>query len=128
MTMQEPKTCLEKLTSWLVQLLICVFKKDILYVDFLWNFQIFKKVLIEVEKRIDNLRNILHTKLQKMPITVDNQKHLTRSLMNLEWNGDAAWDAITSRCSYITKQVVRTRDYHVQLEVTEDEQGFFFIH
>lgn len=58
-----------------------------------------------------------------MPISVDNQKHLIRSLMNLEWNGDAAWDAIISRRTYISKQIERTRDYHVQLESTEDEQG-----
>lgn len=76
-----------------------------------------------MENRIENLRVLLHMRVQKMPISVDEQKHLIRSLMNLEWGGDAAWNGITSRCDFISREITRTRDHHIQLEVSEDDQG-----
>lgn len=40
--------------------------------------QIFKKVLEEVEVRINNLREILHIKLQEMPSSLEEQKKIIR--------------------------------------------------
>jgi hypothetical protein len=40
--------------------------------------QVFKKVLVEVEQRINRLREILHNKLQDMPSTIEEQKRIIR--------------------------------------------------
>jgi len=41
-------------------------------------FQVFKKVLVEVEQRINRLREILQKKLQEMPSTLEEQKKIIR--------------------------------------------------
>ena len=56
--------------------------------------EVFKKVLAEIEKRIETLRVILRKKLDEVPFTLEDQKKIIRNLVSLEADGDPAWDAI----------------------------------
>jgi exocyst complex component 2 len=55
---------------------------------------VFKKVLREIEYRIETLREILRKKLEEVPFSLEEQKKIIRNLINLEAEGDPAWDAI----------------------------------
>lgn len=55
---------------------------------------VFKKVLREIDYRIETLRDVLKKKLEEVPFTLENQKKIIRHLINLEADGDPAWDAI----------------------------------
>lgn len=55
---------------------------------------VFKKVLAEIESRIETLRDILRKKLDEVPFTLEEQKKIIRNLVSLEAEGDPAWDAI----------------------------------
>ncbi|KAF7992409.1 hypothetical protein HCN44_001734 [Aphidius gifuensis] len=69
------------------------------------DIEIFKKVLIEIENKIDMLRNKLKIKLQEMPFTLEKQKKIIRNLVNLDANGDPAWDAIVSHANYLDNNI-----------------------
>lgn len=56
--------------------------------------EVFKKVLAEIENRIETLRVILRKKLDEVPCTLEEQKKIIRNLVSLEAEGDPAWDAI----------------------------------
>ena len=56
--------------------------------------EVFKKVLAEIENRIETLRVILRKKLDEVPFTLEEQKKIIRNLVSLEAEGDPAWDAI----------------------------------
>lgn len=58
------------------------------------DVEVFKKVFEEIEKRINLLKGILRKKLDEMPIGLEDQKKIIRNLVNLEADGDPAWDAI----------------------------------
>lgn len=74
--------------------------------------QLFKSALVEVDKRIQDLQKKLHTDLQTMPITVEQQKRLIRYLVNLDAPCDPAWDAIRSRSEYINKKMQTIYAFH----------------
>ncbi|KAJ3639449.1 hypothetical protein Zmor_002810 [Zophobas morio] len=73
---------------------------------------IFKSALNEVEKRIKDLQKKLHTDLQTMPITVEQQKRLIRYLVNLDCPYDPAWDAIKSRSDFINEKIKQIYNFH----------------
>jgi len=79
---------------------------------------VFKKVLVEVEQRINRLREILQKKLQEMPSTLEEQKKIIRNLVNLEATGDPAWDGISCHSSFISQQLSSCRDEHIAAEMT----------
>lgn len=56
--------------------------------------EVFKKFLREIEYRIETLREVLRKKLEEVPFTLEEQKKIIRHLINLEAEGDPAWDAI----------------------------------
>lgn len=84
---------------------------------------IFKKVLIEVEQRINRLREILHNKLQDMPSTLEEQKKIIRNLVNLEATGDPAWDGISCHSSYISQRLNACKDEHIAAETSNGEDS-----
>ncbi|XP_043287430.1 exocyst complex component 2 [Venturia canescens] len=67
--------------------------------------EIFKKVLDEIEDKISQLRTILRKKLEETPFALERQKKIIRNLVNLEANGDPAWDAIVSHAAYLDKSI-----------------------
>lgn len=56
--------------------------------------EVFKKVLQEIDNRIVMLKTHLRNKLEEMPFSLEEHKKIIRNLVNLEAEGDPAWDAI----------------------------------
>lgn len=69
------------------------------------DVEIFKKVLNEIENKIEMLRNILRKKLEETPFAIEAQKKIIRNLVNLEANGDPAWDAIVAHTAYLDNNI-----------------------
>ncbi|XP_074093497.1 exocyst complex component secretory 5 [Cotesia typhae] len=69
------------------------------------DVEIFKKVFVEIENKIQELRDILRKKLEETPFDVETQKKIIRNLVNLEADGDPAWDAIAAHGSYLDKNI-----------------------
>ncbi|GLH13738.1 Exocyst complex component 2 [Gryllus bimaculatus] len=88
------------------------------------DIAIFKKVLVEVEQRINNFREILRIKLKDMPSTLEEQKRIIRNLVNLEASGDPAWEGIECHSSYLLQRLTACRDEHLAAEQSAaEEQG-----
>ncbi|KAG8251772.1 Exocyst complex component 2 [Homalodisca vitripennis] len=64
---------------------------------------VFKKVLSEVEQKINDLRELLKAKLQDMPTPLHVQKKIIRNLVHVDCEGDPVWDAINVHYNYITQ-------------------------
>lgn len=64
--------------------------------------QVFKKVLQEIDDRIEMLKVFLRNKLEEMPFSLEERKKIIRNLVNLEAEGDPAWDAIGIRLTFHT--------------------------
>ncbi|XP_012272789.1 exocyst complex component 2 isoform X2 [Orussus abietinus] len=75
--------------------------------------EVFKKVLAEVEDRIALLRITLMKNLEEMPLTLDEQKKIIRNLVNLDAEGDPAWEAIVSHASYLEKSIIACMQEHL---------------
>ena len=58
------------------------------------EIDVFKKVLDEIDNRIVMLKAHLRNKLEEMPFSLEEHKKIIRNLVNLEAEGDPAWDAI----------------------------------
>lgn len=83
---------------------------------------IFKMALVEIERRVALLQEMLHSKLTRMPISVEEQKRLIRHLVNLEAAYEPAWDAIQSHNDYLNKRVKECYTEHKHAEeATLDE-------
>ncbi|XP_025831157.1 exocyst complex component 2-like [Agrilus planipennis] len=77
---------------------------------------VFKTALYETEKRIMALQKMLHDNLQKMPISIEEQKRLIRYLINLDAPYEPAWDAIQSHVNYINLRFKECYDEHKSAE------------
>ncbi|KAK5639326.1 hypothetical protein RI129_011818 [Pyrocoelia pectoralis] len=73
---------------------------------------VFKTALSEIEKRVVGLQKMLHDKLQKMPIPIEEQKRLIRYLVNLDAPYEPAWDAIRSYSNYINLRFKQCYEEH----------------
>lgn len=82
---------------------------------------IFKKVLIEVEQKINDLQEMLKLKLQDMPTTLDQQKKIIRNLVNLDAGGDPAWSAIQVHAKYLTQQLNSCFNTHMAADTSVEE-------
>lgn len=78
--------------------------------------------LNEIEKKIAGVQKMLHEKLTKMPINIEEQKRLIRYLVNLESPMEPAWDAIKSRSDYINFRVRQCYDDHRATEAALMEE------
>lgn len=56
--------------------------------------EVFRKVLEEIDNRISNFKVLLRKKLEEMPFSLEERKKIIRNLVNLDAEGDPAWDAI----------------------------------
>lgn len=66
---------------------------------------------------------MLHKKLTKMPINIDEQKRLIRYLVNLEAPFEPAWDAIKSHSDYINVRIKQCYDEHKATEAALTEEN-----
>uniref|UniRef100_A0A1B6LCB4 Exocyst complex component 2 n=2 Tax=Cicadellinae TaxID=33370 RepID=A0A1B6LCB4_9HEMI len=84
---------------------------------------VFKKVLSEVEQKINDLRELLKAKLQDMPTPLHVQKKIIRNLVHVDCEGDPVWDAINVHYNYITQQLTLCKEKHLAAETTAEESG-----
>ncbi|XP_001654115.2 exocyst complex component 2 [Aedes aegypti] len=94
---------------------------------------IFMKVLEEVDHKILNIRQQLHSKIKEMPQGVEQQKKLVKALISLEAQqagtsvasmlviADPAWDAIESRAKYLEDTFLKTYEQYTNKETNPTE-------
>ncbi|KAL0849914.1 hypothetical protein ABMA28_011844 [Loxostege sticticalis] len=88
------------------------------------DIQLFQKILAEIDKKIEDLKEKLHTRMKTMPINVQEQTNYIRLLISLNWEGDAAWTAITCRKDYLMNLMNKVKDHFKQKEDQEtNEKG-----
>ncbi|PVD20477.1 hypothetical protein C0Q70_18633 [Pomacea canaliculata] len=80
------------------------------------DVKVFKKVYKEVERRINNFRDMLHKRLLDTNNTLDEQKKLIGYLTSLECQGDPAWECLESQQNHIIELLEDCRDDHVEAE------------
>jgi len=80
---------------------------------------VFKKVLEEIDNRINHFKVLLRKKLQEMPFSLEERKKIIRNLVNLDAEGDPAWDAIG---------VFIYCHFHVQNGASSYEPLLFYIY
>ncbi|XP_058808366.1 exocyst complex component 2 [Phymastichus coffea] len=83
------------------------------------DVDIFKKVLREIEYRIETLREVLRKKLEE-PCSLEEQKKIIRHLINLEAEGDPAWDAIVSHANHLEKSIKASTNEYLDNENRDD--------
>ncbi|KAI8430152.1 hypothetical protein MSG28_000537 [Choristoneura fumiferana] len=84
------------------------------------DVKLFQKILAEIDKKIADLKENLYTRMNTMPINVQEQTKYIRLLISLNWEGDAAWVAITSRKEYLLSLMNKVRDHFKQIEDQEN--------
>ncbi|XP_014471188.1 PREDICTED: exocyst complex component 2 [Dinoponera quadriceps] len=75
--------------------------------------EVFRKVLEEIDDRISNFKVLLRNKLEQMPFNLEERKKIIRNLVNLDVEGDPAWDAIVSHANYLEKSVASAVHEHL---------------
>ncbi|KAH9643566.1 hypothetical protein HF086_011347 [Spodoptera exigua] len=84
------------------------------------DVKLFQKILAEIDKKIEDLKEKLYTRMKTMPINVQEQT----KYISLNWEGDAAWVAITSRKEYLMSLMNKVKDHFKQKEELEaNEKG-----
>lgn len=76
------------------------------------DIKIFKRVLQEVEAKIEGFRQHLKLKLAELPSTLEDQKKLIRYLVDLDYQGDPAWECIINQKDWLLKLLTSCQDDH----------------
>ncbi|GAB1601968.1 exocyst complex component 2-like isoform X1 [Argonauta hians] len=74
---------------------------------------IFKKVYKEVEEQIHQFRKRLHNKLLELPNSLEEQKKLIRYLVNVECEGDPAWECLNNQQNWLMTMLSQCRNEHI---------------
>ncbi|XP_076291177.1 exocyst complex component secretory 5 [Lasioglossum baleicum] len=85
--------------------------------------EVFKQVLQEIDNRIENLKVFLRNKLEEMPLSLEEHKKIIRNLVNLEADGDPAWDAIVSHANYLKKSITGYVQENLESENSNGEDS-----
>lgn len=85
------------------------------------EIEVFKKVLNEIDNRIIMLKAHLRNKLEEMPFSLEEHKKIIRNLVNLEAEGDPAWDAIVSHSNYLKKSITNCIQEHLEVDNSNGE-------
>ncbi|CAG5128462.1 unnamed protein product, partial [Candidula unifasciata] len=80
------------------------------------EIKVFKKVYREVERRINNFRDMLHKRLKDPHNTLDEQKKLIRYLVSLEYKGDPAWECLDNQQKWLIELLDDCKDDHIEEE------------
>ncbi|CAB3245306.1 unnamed protein product [Arctia plantaginis] len=83
------------------------------------DVKLFQKILGEIDKKIEDLKEKLYNRMKTMPINVQEQIKYIRLLISLNWEGDAAWVAINSRKDYLMSLMNKVKDHFKQKEEQE---------
>ncbi|KAF2359735.1 hypothetical protein FHG87_009511, partial [Trinorchestia longiramus] len=84
---------------------------------------LFQQFSAEVERRIDQLRQVLWQQLRKLPAPLEHHKKIIRNLQHLESSGDPAWESLLSRQSHLLAQLHSTRDTLLTKELADRDHG-----
>ncbi|XP_045510493.1 exocyst complex component 2 [Colias croceus] len=88
------------------------------------DVKLFQKILDEIDKKIEDLKENLFARMKTMPCNVQEQTKYIRLLISLNWDGDAAWIAITTRKDYLMSLMNKVKDHFKQKEDQEiSEKG-----
>lgn len=82
----------------------------------------FIKVYQDVEERVVKFRNQLKKKLMQLPSSLDDQKRLIRYLIELNAEGDPAWDCIVNQQQWLVNLLNTYKDEHITLDKGSVEQ------
>ncbi|EZA62577.1 hypothetical protein DMN91_005509 [Ooceraea biroi] len=85
--------------------------------------EVFRKVLEEIENRIAHFKVLLQKKLEEMPFSLEERKKIIRNLVNLDAEGDPAWDAIVSHANYLEKSVFNAVREHLDISKVNCEDA-----
>ncbi|CAK1548634.1 unnamed protein product [Leptosia nina] len=83
------------------------------------DVKLFQKILDEIDKKIEDLKENLATRMKTMPCNVQDQTKYVRLLISLNWEGDAAWTAITTRKEYLMNLMNKVKS-HFKLKEEQD--------
>ncbi|XP_053982220.1 exocyst complex component 2 [Hylaeus anthracinus] len=83
--------------------------------------EVFKQVLQEIDDRVEKLKVFLRKKLEEMPFSLEEHKKIIRNLVNLEADGDPAWDAIVSHANYLKKSITACVQEHLEIDNSSDD-------
>ncbi|XP_068629047.1 exocyst complex component 2 [Battus philenor] len=86
------------------------------------DVKLFQKILDEIDKKIEELKENLYNRMKTMPINVQEQTKYIRLLISLNWDGDAAWTAILSRKEYLMNLMNKVKDHFKQKEEQESNE------
>ncbi|CAG9576085.1 unnamed protein product, partial [Danaus chrysippus] len=86
------------------------------------DVKLFQKILAEIDKKIEDLKENLHNRMKTMPINVQEQTKYIRLLISLNWEGDAAWVAITTRKEYLMSLMSKVKEHFKQKEEQESNE------
>jgi len=76
------------------------------------DIKIFKRVLQEVEAKIEGFRQHLRLKLAELPSSLEDQKRLIRYLVDLDYHGDPAWECIVNQKDWLHKLLTSCQEDH----------------
>jgi exocyst complex component 2 len=71
---------------------------------------VFKRVLAEVEKQLAKFRDDLRKKLLKLPSSLEEQKKLIKYLLELDCEGDPAWDCLSNMHQWMLRLLYNTKE------------------
>ncbi|XP_045529762.1 exocyst complex component 2 [Pieris brassicae] len=86
------------------------------------DVKLFQKILDEIDKKIEDLKENLYMRMKTMPCNVQEQTKYIRLLISLNWDGDAAWEAVSSRHQYLMALMNKVKDYFKQKEEQENSE------
>ncbi|XP_044175031.1 LOW QUALITY PROTEIN: exocyst complex component 2-like [Acropora millepora] len=76
------------------------------------DIKIFKRVLQEVETKIEGFRQHLKQKLAELPSPLEDQKKVIRYLVELDYQGDPAWECIVNQKDWLHKLLISCQEDH----------------
>ncbi|XP_013148421.1 PREDICTED: exocyst complex component 2 [Papilio polytes] len=86
------------------------------------DVKLFQKILSEIDKKIEDLKENLYNRMKTMPINVQEQTKYIRLLISLNWDGDAAWTAILSRKDYLMNLMNKVKEHFKKKEEQESNE------
>jgi len=79
---------------------------------------LFQTYLAEAEKGVQAMKEVLYTKIRQGVLSVDQQKKLIGSLVQLEREGDPAWESVQTRYRMTFQLMENCKNLHLEKDVT----------
>ena len=79
---------------------------------------LFQTYLAEAEAGVQQMKEILYTKIRQGVLSIDQQKKLIGSLVQLEREGDPAWESVQTRYRLTFQLMENCKDIHLEKDGT----------